>query len=182
MNHNTGLINLVGQNKAQPRVPGSCFVLSEAPRPLGTNCASQRVLLPGGLSWSRLDYNSQLLFQKHLFFVCFNLFHTHACARTRTHIQKPGSAFLRGLECPGISFFFHALASEGFSSRGVFIYGLDWQSAPYKCSGFSSIELGALTLRSWSCRARGTSPSDVLSPELKAKNMFKVFGDWSSNL
>lgn len=61
MNRSTGLTRLIGQNKAQPRVSGTCFVLSEAPRPLGTNCAAQRVLLPGGLSWSTLDYNSQLL-------------------------------------------------------------------------------------------------------------------------
>jgi len=106
MNHNTGLISLVGQNKAQPRVPFSCFVLSEAPCPLGTNCAAQKVLLPGGLPWSLLDYNSQLLFQKHLFL--FVLFHTHACVHTHTrlNIQMPGSAFSRGLECPGIPLFF----------------------------------------------------------------------------
>lgn len=185
MNQNTGLISLIGQNKAQPRVPGSCFVLSAALCPLGTNCAAQRVLLPHGLSWSLLDYNSQLLFQKHLFlfvlicFICMQVpVHTHICCVC----TNPWLCFFKRSGVPRHFTVFHALASEGFRSGAVFIYGLHWQNAPYKCSRFSSIELSALTPEFWSCRARGIHPNDVLSWDAEAKNMLKMFGEWSSNL
>lgn len=95
-----GSDGLVGQDKARPS-PRTCFVLAEAWRPLGTNCAAQ-VPLPGGPSWRLLEYNSQLLLQKHSCFLVLLIF-LCTCARTDT---KPSSAPSRALECPGVSLLF----------------------------------------------------------------------------
>lgn len=173
-----GSDGLVGQDKARPS-PCTCFVLAEAWRPLGTNCAA-RVPLPGGPSWRLLEYNSQLLLQKHLCFLVLLIFFTHMCMHTHRH-----KAQLCSFKSPGVPrrfIAFHALALEGFRNSRVFIYGLDWQSAPCKCSGSSSIELGALTPRSWSYRARGTCPLMFWVQALKLRIWLKCLGTGVLNI
>lgn len=169
MNRNTGQISLIGQNKAQPRVPGSCFVLSEAPRPLGTNCAAQRVLVPGGLSRSLLDYHSQLPFQKHLFlFRCFNSFRTHA--RVCTRIQKPGFAFPRGLEHPGVPLCSVRQLQRAPGQRVAYLW-IRLAESSHERSGSRSVESVHLHGDPGPAE-RGEPAPGVLSP----------FGSWSSNL
>lgn len=98
---------LVGQDKARPS-PRACFVLAEAWRPLGTNCAAP-VPLPGGLSWRLLEYNSQLLLQKHsCVLVLLIFFHTHVHA----HAQTQSPALL--LQVPWSAQAFHCFSCIGF--------------------------------------------------------------------